>query len=303
MPLLNKVGVSFFETQYMDTQMKRNYSVVLIISIILTSIIALSAHALILLYFNPPVVNINPKYNQVIGLVIKFAMVIGSILIYFLSKDTWKNIKPFYSVILFAVLIMALTEQLFRSPMMEIVTGVPWAYQALSTIPSYVSFLTLSLLIFLFLPIIARKSQFNLLKYIILAALTTAILFFIRKLTNYFLSPLLVLVPQIDMTKLIHPPYGMGVMIPAYITFIEPTIACFILFHLIKNNIGNFNTLSKGLIIAGLLILIHGGIYSLVQIACSEGNIFYRVFYYGQFLWEYLALGILTAYSFYLIGE
>jgi hypothetical protein len=283
--------------------MKKNYLALLITFIVLTSIIALSAHALILHYFNPPVINIDPELNQVIGFIIRFAMVIGAILIYLLSKETWKNIKPFYSVILFAVLIMALTEQLFRSPMMEIVAGVPWAYQALSTIPSYISFLTLSLLIFLFLPVIARKNKFNLLKYIFFAALTTAILFFIRKLANDFLSPLLALVPQIDMTKLIHPPYGMDVMIPAYITFLEPTIACFVLFYLIKNNVGNFNTLSKGLIIGGLLILIHGGIYSLVQIAYSEGNILYRVFYYGQFLWEYLALGILTAYSFVLLGS
>lgn len=124
--------------------MKKNYLVVLITSIVLTSIIALSAHTLILHYFNPPVIIIDPKLNQMIGFVIRFAMVIGAILIFLLSKETWKSIKPFYRVILFSVLIMALTEQLFRSPMMEIVAGVPWAYQALSTIPSYVSFLALS---------------------------------------------------------------------------------------------------------------------------------------------------------------
>lgn len=280
--------------------MKKNYPVVLIISIILTSIIALSAHALILHYFNPPVINIDPKLNQVIGFVIRFAMVIAAIFIYLLSKETWENIKPLYRVILFALLILALTEQLFRISIMEIVTGVPWAYQAISTILSYISFLTLSLLVFLFLPIISGK-KYSFFKYILFAVLTTAILFFIKQLTQYCLAPLLALVTQIDLSKLIHPPYGMDVMIPAYITFLEPTIACFILFHLIKNNIDNYTILSKGLILGGLLILIHGGIYSLVQIVCSEGNIFYRIFYYGQFLWEYLVLGILTAYSFALL--
>lgn len=278
--------------------MRKSYPAALIISIVFTSIISLSAHALILHYFNPPMINIDLKLNQVIGFVIKFAMVISAIIIFLLSKETWNNIKPFSRVILFAVLIMALTEQLFRSPMMEIVAGVPWAYQILSAISSYVRFLVLSLLIFLFSPILVRNNQFKLLKYIFFAALITAVLFFIRKLTNYLISPLLALVPQIDMTKLIHPPYGMDVMIPAYITFLEPTIACFILFYLIKNKLLAFNTLSKGLILSGLLILLHGGVYSLVQILCSEGNIFYRIFYYGQFLWEYVALGVLTAYSF-----
>ena len=184
---------------------------------------------------------------------------------------------------------------------MEIVTGVPWAYQMISAIPTYVSYLTLSLLIFIFMPIISRYNQFKFLIYIFYAVLVTAVVFLIRKLTNYFLSPLLALVPQVDMAKLIHPPYGMNVMIPSYITFLEPTIACFILFYLIKNKLAAFNTLSKGLLTGGLLILIHGGIYSLVQIAYSDGNIFYRSFYYGQFLWEYLALGILTACSFAIL--
>lgn len=282
--------------------MKKNYPVILITSIVLTSILALSAHALILGHFSPPVINIDPKLNTVIGLVIRFATVIGAILIYLLSKKYWENMQPFYRIILFAVLIMALTEQLFRSPIMNIGVGVPWAYQVLSTIPSYVSFLALSLLIILFLPIISSKNKFNVLKYIFFAVLATAVFLFIKKITNYFLSPLLAFVPQIDMTKLIHPPYGMNIMIPAYITFLEPTIACFILFYIIKDKLLAFNTLSKGFLIGGLLILIHGGIYSLVQIVCSEGNIFYRVFYYGQFLWEYLALGILTAYSFNLFG-
>lgn len=280
--------------------MRKNYSVILLTCIVLTSVLALSAHALILHYFNAPVFNIDPVFNEVMGFIIQFATVTGSIIIFLLSKKTWRNLKPFYSVILFALLIMALTEQLFRLPIMEVVTGVPRAYQALSTIPYYVSFILLSLLIFLFVPIISRQHHY-LFKYGFFAILTTVILFFIKKLMNYFLSPLLALVPQIDTAKLIHPPYGMNIMIPAYITFLEPTIACFILFYLIKEKLSAFSTLSKGLIMGGLLILLHGGIYSVVQVAASEGNIFYRIFYYGQFLWEYLVLGILTASSFFLL--
>lgn len=273
------------------------------ISIILTSILALSTHALILQYFNAPIINISPKLNQLIGFVIRFATVIGVAIIYFLSREYWNKIKPFYRVILFALLAMALTESLFRSVVMNIVVGAPWAYQVLSTIPSYVGWLALSLLVCFYMSIIQRNNKFVVLQFMVFSALTVVIMFFIKKLANDFVEPLLSLVPQIDMANFIHTPYGMNVLVPAYITFLEPTIASFILFYLIRNNLSTFNTLMKCLIMGGILIIIHAGIYSMVQIAFSEENIFYRVFYYGQFLWEYLALGILTVYSVTIIEK
>jgi hypothetical protein len=175
--------------------------------------------------------------------------------------------------------------------------------QVLSTIPSYVSWLTLSLLVCIYMPIIQRTNKLVLLQFIVFSASTVIIMFFLKKLVNDFVEPLLSLVPQITMANFIHTPYGMNVLVPAYITFLEPTIASFILFYLIRNNLSAFNTLMKGLIMGGILIIIHAGIYSMVQIAFSEGNILYRVFYYGQFLWEYLALGILTAYSVTIIEK
>lgn len=140
-------------------------------------------------------------------------------------------------------------------------------------------------------------------KYSIFIILVTVIFFFVKKITTEILSPLLLLVPQIDPSKLIHPPYGTNVMIPAYITFLEPTIASFIVFYFIKDTLLKFSRLGKGLLLGGVLIIIHGGIYSLIQIINSEGNILYGLFYYGQFLWEYLILGILTAYSFALLEK
>lgn len=273
------------------------------ISIVLTSVIALSAHALILQYFNAPMLNISSELNQISSFVIRFATVIGAGIIYFLSREYWNKITPFYRVILFALLLMAMTESLFRSVVMNIVVGAPWAYQVLSTIPSYVGWLTLSLLACIYMPIIQRTNKLVLLQLIVFSALTVVIMFFIKKLANDLVEPLLSLVPQIDMANFIHIPYGKNVLIPAYITFIEPTIASFILFYLIKNNLSAFNTLMKGLIMGGILVLVHAGIYSIVQIVFSEGNIFYRVFYYGQFLWEYITLGVLTAYSITVIEK
>lgn len=273
------------------------------LAVILTSILALSAHAIIIQNFTAPPINMDPKLNQIIGFVIQFATVMGTVLIYFLSKPFWNKIKPSYRVILFALLIMALAGSLFRSVVMNIVVGAPWGYQVLSTIPSYAGWLTLSILVCFYVSIIQKNNKFVVLQFMVFSFLTVVIMSFIKKLTNDLVEPLLSLVPQIDIANFIHIPYGMKVLVPAYITFLEPTIASFVLFYLIKNNLSAFNTLMKGLIMGGILIIIHARIYSMIQILFSEGNILYRVFYYGQFLWECLTLGILTAYSVTIIEK
>ena len=119
----------------------------------------------------------------------------------------------------------------------------------------------------------------------------------IGKIVNEFLMPLLAQIPNAEAITF-QVPYGMNVLIPAYITYIEPTIASFVVFYLIKDRLLGLSTLTKGFILGGIIITLHAGIYSILQIIYSEGNIFYRTFYYGQFLWEYLALGFLTVYSF-----
>src|SRR5262249_25508468 len=152
--------------------MKKNYSMVLIATtIILTCAIALSAHALILHYFHAPAINIDPKLNELIGFIIRFATVVGTMIIYLLSRKHWESFNSFYSVILFATLTMALTEQFLRSPIMEIVAGVPWEYQMLSTIPTYIGYLSLSFLIFMFIPLLSDKREFIFLKYILFAVI------------------------------------------------------------------------------------------------------------------------------------
>ncbi|MBS0350622.1 MAG: hypothetical protein JSR33_05435 [Proteobacteria bacterium] len=95
----------------------------------------------------------------------------------------------------------------------------------------------------------------------------------------------------------------MNVLIPAYITFLEPVVATFVVFTLIRKKIFKVKILLQGLIVAVILIIIHGGLSSIIQIIFSKGNLFYRIFYYGQFLWEYLTLGILTSLSFVFFEE
>ncbi len=232
------------------------------------------------------------------GYFIRWCTVVGSVIIFIYSRKYWETVGLFYRVILFAVLIMALTEQLLRSSIMAMVVGYPLALQGLSAMPVYAEYLVLSLLISFFVPMLSRTARGQFLKYFVFSIFAAAVVSGAKEIIENLILPLKEFVPPWDASKIIHLPYGMKVLIPAYITFLEPTVASFVVFYLIEDRLKKFSTLSKGLIMGGLISLIHGGIYSIVQIVNSEGSFIYRLFYYGQFLWEYFALGILTAYSF-----
>lgn len=272
-------------------------NIAITVFVIITSIISVSAHALILQFFQPPQLNIPPYLNLIIGFSIRFGMIIAAMFIYACSRNYWTTIHPVLRVVLFAALLMALTEQLFRDPIMQIIVGNPWKYQIVKSIPTYFAYLTISLTTCLFFEKIMTAKHVKFLLYVVYAIAATALLIFIGNIAQDAITPILNYLPKPIPTG-IHPPYGLNILIPAYITFLEPTIAAFIVFSLINEKLSSFNTLLKGLIMAGIIIVIHAGIFFIVQIINSEGNILYRIFYYGQILWEYLALGLLTAYSF-----
>src|ERR1700722_4064339 len=127
-------------------KMQRNY-LSLAIAIVLTGIISVSAHVFIFQHSSPPELNINPLLNQECGYAIHCCTVIASLVIYFLSKEYWERITPLRRTILFGILIMALTESLFRTSMMNIIVGNSWLYQILVAIPSYLEFFSLLLVI------------------------------------------------------------------------------------------------------------------------------------------------------------
>lgn len=111
----------------------------------------------ILLFSCSPVLSIDPRFNQMVDFAIRFGTASASIFIYVYSKEYWILIRPLYRVILFALLMMALTEMLFRGLLMNIIVGNPWLSEILRSVPSYLKFFSLSLLICCLVPAIMEK--------------------------------------------------------------------------------------------------------------------------------------------------
>src|SRR5689334_16685779 len=122
-------------------------SVLLVILIMLTAMISLSIHVYISQNFQPPEFQLKTTthFIQFIGYLIRWCTVLGALMIFIFSQKTWENIPLFYRVILFALLIMALTEQLLRTTIMDILIGNPWILSVFWMVPTYIGYLTLSL--------------------------------------------------------------------------------------------------------------------------------------------------------------
>jgi hypothetical protein len=269
------------------------------VAIIFTGFISLSIHFVIYQHFHAPDIKINPSFDQIINFAIRFCTVVASVLIYVSSKKHWLDIHPVKRIILFAVLIMALTESLLRGTIMNLIVGNSWQNQFLLTISSYLKFFSLSCVLCLLGNLNFKNNYLQWLYYLLLIFLATIIFYLIGNIAQKILVPLAAYLPNTE--NPIHPPYGLNVLVPAYITYLEPTIASFILFYLVRDKIMTFNILIQGIIIGAIIALLHGGLYSVIQIIYSEGNFLYRGFYYGQFWWEYFVLGVLTAYSYDLL--
>lgn len=271
--------------------------------LIITGTASLSMHVFISQYFQAPEVRINPFLDEIINFSIRFCTAAASIFIYVYSKQYWVRLSYFKRVILFTLLNMALTESLFRNHVMNLIVGNSLIEQFLFTIvPTYLKFFSLACVISLLANLNFKNQYLQFLIYLIVAVLATLLLIFAGSVVPKILSSV-VTVSANNNPNLLHPPYGLNVLIPAYITYLEPTIASFVLLNLIKEKLVMFNTLIKGLILGAIITSLHAGLYSIIQITHSEGNLFYRVFYYGQFLWEYFILGIFTAYSARLFNK
>ncbi len=272
----------------------------LALALLFTAISSMACHALIVQNFTAPHLVIPENINLITSIIMAIAFISTSILLFHLSNTFWKSLSLFRQVLFFSILILALTQH-FRGILMSIIVGVPWQRQLLLALPDFISLGLMSFIICYFSSKISKQKAYSWLIYTLFILITTLSVFLTKELATMLIHPLMALAPEI--INIAPLPYKINVLIPAYLSAIEPTLASFIIFYLIQDRFSQYNTLIKGLIMGSIIILLYAGIYSFIQIAYSQGNFLYRLFYYGQFLWEYIALGLLTAYFVNLLAK
>lgn len=242
------------------------------------SMIVVSVPLYITLYLALPILN-TISFNIFMMYGALFCRVVTAIIIYLLSKKYWSSFKLSERTFLFALLIMELAEGLFQKGFLK------YSLSYFNIITLYLSYLSVSYIICCY---IHRASEYKwrLVHYLGWAIVATISFNLIRM--GILMGGLGIYTKESTS----------ALFLSNFLTCFELTVASFITFFLLDSS-GKLpsSTLVKGLILTGLISFLRVDI-PLRDIQNSEGNYLYRVFYYGQSLWEYFLVGILIAYFF-----
>ena len=196
--------------------------------------------------------------------------------------------KPIIYLVVFLLYVML--KEIFRGILMNGVVTGDWLYNILAGLPSLASGFALTSLIVLIMPRLRAKWM----KLVGVAAITAFMMFGIKPLLGIAFASALKIAAPVDHADLYSFPYGWQVLIPAYISYAEPVIACTLMAALIWQSLSTTTVVRFSQFIL-LVLLIRGMllptfIYSLY----SKMPVASAMLSQSQFLFETIALAALT---------
>ncbi|MCU1321793.1 MAG: hypothetical protein JWM43_1442 [Acidobacteriaceae bacterium] len=199
---------------------------------LLTAILALSVHVVMLQGLHVPYPSGFPHTG--IGAWLNAApSVLGVIFIYTLASNALKRRSLVArSLVLFLVITM-LQELFFRAPIMNGVVTTAWTFSFLSNVPSLLNWLLLSFLIVAIAPLLKN------IWLQVLGATALYLLVFIecKPLIARAYAPVLTHFSFLAHDEVYGLPYGMHVLVPAYLTYAEPVLAALLVAALIWDSL------------------------------------------------------------------
>lgn len=188
------------------------------------------------------------------------------------------------------ILLAMLNGDLIRAPLMTGIVTSAWLFSFIQNLPTLLPHLFLACVIVLTASKLLRAWQ-----KILAALLIGGLLLFLASIIGEQIRPLLnSLQPRPE--DIIYEPYGTNVMLPSYLSFYEPVLACFMLASLVwkklsANSMKRFGQfvllilLLRGLLLAPFIYVFYADNMSLITAILSI----------GQFFLQDLVLALLTA--------
>ncbi|MEA3116734.1 MAG: hypothetical protein QOI13_4, partial [Paraburkholderia sp.] len=173
-------------------------------------------------------------------------------------------------------------------PLMVGVTTSEWVLSLIYCLPDLMTHLLLACLIVIVAPRLSRVWQ-QLLGALFIAALLS---FWFTPAIRKYVDMVLAQLPPPE--NIISPPYGLNVLIPAYLSFAEPVIACFILARIVWSKLSLASV--KGMSLFVLLIMSMRGVLFAPFIYIFYANLppVTAILSMGQFSLEALVLALMT---------
>jgi hypothetical protein len=261
----------------------------LAIGILFTSVAALSVHAVMLQVLHVPFPDlsaISPAYKFSIRVMATLGLIVFWQLA--LLKRHRSLVRQFAALFLFSTM---LTENLFRAPFMDAYCTNAWIFIFVANIPKLLTMALAALMIVTAAP----KLPLNWQKIAGALVITALGAFVTGPLFDKAMAPLMGAIAGLAPTgEWCALPYGANVLIPAYITFLEPALACLAGAALVWDQLSR----SKGLRFAQFTVLIllikNALITPFVYAVLSKGPFLSALASDGQFALEAMALALLT---------
>ena len=192
---------------------------------------------------------------------------------------------------LIVFLLYAMLKESLRGIVMSGVVTSGWGFDVVQGVPSLVYALLLTSLATFITPKLHKTWS----KILVSVALAGLLMFAVKPLLHSVFAPAVKAAARFDHADIYPFPYGWQVLVPAYLTYAEPVIACLLLAVLV------WRSLSKKpgvrLLQFALLVLLMRGMLlpTFIYSFYSTARLSSAVLSQSQFLFETLALGILTA--------
>lgn len=270
---------------------------ILLVGGVLTTVLSLSIHVVMLQVLHVPY----PEGHQnaaILPLYGNYTLsILAALWLYRASHHNLTRFSFFFRWLILFVLLAMLEESLIRAPLMSGIVTSAWLYAMLQAIPELASSLMLA---FLIVSVAPRLNHLG--SQLVAALLISSALYFVwTPFVTQEISKVMSMVPQPNEADIIPIPYGWNVLIPAYLTYGEPVVACFILAGLSWRNLAT-NTITRICQFVLMILLVKKGLLlaPIIYAFYSDQPFVTGLLSIGQFSLEALALATFTAITWHL---
>ncbi len=259
------------------------------IGVVFTAICALSVHAVMLQVLGAPFPDLSVVTTPY-RFVIRATQTLGLIVFWQAASQTYD--RSFFKKwgLLFLVTAM-LTESLFRGPFMDGYCTDAWVFIFVSNVPKLLNLAITCAIVAAAAPRLRLAWQTTLAAVIIAALVMFAFIPLISMAFAPVMKSIANLAPQSEWCKL---PYGPNVLVPAYLSFVEPTLASMAAAILIWNRLSAFRAM-RFLQFSLIILAINNQLVTpFFYAALAKSTLLVGLTSDGQFALEALTLAVLT---------
>jgi hypothetical protein len=266
----------------------RLYGTRLFIGMSLTLLVSLSIHVVMLQVLGIPFPEFGGVKSWAAFLNTTLAVLSVGIFYDFARPRLARFSKPIIYLVVFLLYVML--KETFRGMLMNGVVTGDWLYDIIAGLPSLISGFVLTSLVVLIMPRLSTKRM----KLVGAPAIAALMMFGIKPLLGIVFASALKTAAPLDHADLYSFPYGWHVLVPAYISYAEPVIACTLVGALIWQCLST-NTAVRFSQFILLVLLMRGMLLpTLIYSFYSKMPVASAMLSQSQFLFETIALAALT---------